>query len=253
MAHRTAYALLLLLTGVASIQAQPDAALRPPVAPPRAPSDVKSTRSTPHFWDVGTLSANLLADGAWWLIGTIESCQPQVVVEMRFVSMSGALAEAVRRQYCDVAELEPDQMRELLNAAQADPRTNVLIAPKITALHAQSISFEMLHQGAGAKQYRLNLLPEVAHDCSAVTLNLKTSMDELTAPGDQAGKVHREVQCTLNIHDGNTILLHAWETPASSATVPVLSKVPYVNRLFKEAPEQTMVLVTTRILREPAR
>jgi general secretion pathway protein D len=135
---------------------------------------------------------------------------------------------------------------------------------------------------------RLNFQPVVSADRRSVRVSLNANLDGLGSPSadlipiqipvmpkcadgtpDQAGKPVMFTQYiqkprlnkiaidrTLCIPDGGTAVLSGWKHTRENRTecgTPVLSKIPYVNRLFKNVgcervTEHLLVLVTPRII-----
>jgi type II secretory pathway component GspD/PulD (secretin) len=131
----------------------------------------------------------------------------------------------------------------------------------------------------------MSVQPVVSADRRYVSLNLKVSQSELASspvplfpivmpvmPLNENGSRDKPVfftqyvqqptvntrvlEKTLAIPDGNTVLMGGWKKVTESrkeSGPPVLSKVPYVNRLFKNVgygrqEETVLVMVTPRII-----
>jgi hypothetical protein len=207
-----------------------------------------------------------------------------------------------------VAFLNDRQVHLFMEAAQRDPRTNIMHAPRMTILNGQSATFSVsdqqhfvtsvdLVQAAGGQVVhcprneacrtgvRLSLQPAVSADRRFVHLKLGASMTSLDSaevplfpvttfitPVFESGAQGMPVPFTqflqqpkfttlaldktLTIPDGGTVLLGGWrrlrETRHESGP-PILTKIPYVNRLFKnvgygQEAEHILVMATPRII-----
>jgi type II secretory pathway component GspD/PulD (secretin) len=133
---------------------------------------------------------------------------------------------------------------------------------------------------------RLAVRPAVAPDRRSVVLSLRADLSEFDpvavrlvplvpaetwttlglapvgfTPYVQLPRVRTlSVERTLKVPDGSTVVLYAGSRPRQTRTEcgpPVLSKVPYVNRLFRnvgycQGTEHVLVLATTRVVIAPA-
>jgi general secretion pathway protein D len=254
----------------------------------------------------------------------------QVALEVRLVTVSDAVFERVGVDFNvnlgDTAEQRParvpvqvtqapckcltdkgafltdKQLAQFLDFAQGDSRTNVMQAPKVTALNGQTARVEAIDKQFFVTRYevvcidgravavpkneevtlgfRMSARPVVSADHRSVQVDLKidqTGLASATVPlfpftmeiTDDQGKSHpftqylqqpvldkRCIMGKVTVPDGGTVLLggikKVSEGPCEYGP-PVLSKVPYVNRLFKNVGnaremQNVYVLVTPRVI-----
>lgn len=180
--------------------------------------------------------------------------EDQVALEVRFVTVSEETLERVGVDFnaakpsgeaCPAADgkrvLADKQVAALLEAAQGDRRTNILQAPKLTLFNGQTGTVQLTG-------LRLTAQPVVSADRRSVRVAVKV---EATEPAKLVG-----LDSTVSIPDGGTVVLGGLKTTTEVRREygpPVLSKVPHVNRLFKnvgygQETQSVLVLVTPRIL-----
>src|SRR5262249_12024756 len=124
--------------------------------------------------------------------------------------------------------LKPEEFAQLLTAAQKDPRTNVMQAPKLTLFDGQQVTFNF---DDAYKGFAINVLPNVSADRRSLKMEM---MQSLWTPQSGQGFSKK-----LEIPDGGTVISGGLKaTREVTSEPPVLSKIPYVNKLFKNAPAQ---------------
>ncbi len=229
----------------------------------------------------------------------------EVSVEVRFVEVSTEVMEQLGIQEKEggtpgMAVLDDTQVKLLIEGAQADRRTHVMQAPKITVFNGQQAALDLSEkqtfvvgidfQDKDGKQMpqpktktvmtglQMSVLPVVSPCNRYVTLQLgvregRADADPRVAFGPAWSKkaLHTsegpnepryttlEVEKTLKLASGSTALLTGWtqhREVRNQVGPPVLSKVPYVNRLFRnvsygQETMHTLVLVTPRVLTRP--
>jgi type II secretory pathway component GspD/PulD (secretin) len=253
--------------------------------------------------------------------------QTEVAVEVRFITVSDSSVERMGPSFSKdggalgaslgldgapgegtrVAFLNDRQLRQFMEVAQGDQRSNVLQAPKMTLFNGQAATFQALDKHYfvtsvdvqhkdGQVVYvprneeistgvQLSLRPTVSADRRFVRLEVKADLKDLAShavplfpvttfitPIFEGGAVGQPVpftqhiqqptfntlavQKTLSIPDGDTALIGNWKKIVESSYEegpPVLSKLPYVDRLFKNVAygretERVLMLVTPRII-----
>ncbi|MFO0844581.1 MAG: hypothetical protein U0797_19655 [Gemmataceae bacterium] len=212
----------------------------------------------------------------------------EVTVEMRIVTVPAETMERLgigdaEGKTPGVAVLDDSQVHVLLEALQGDRRANVMQAPKVTMFNGQRANVDLTEQqvyvvGVGFESkdgmqvpkpvtkkvktgLEISVLPTVSPDQRKVTLRLGVQYGrcEPPAPGCCSSLPRFsavKLEKTLKLADGATAMLTGWTQQREVRTEfgpPVLSKVPYVNRLFKNVgygreTEHTIVLVTPRII-----
>jgi type II secretory pathway component GspD/PulD (secretin) len=203
--------------------------------------------------------------------------------------------------------LNHEQMRQFLQAAQEDPRTNVMQAPKMTLLNGQTATCNITDRlffvtGVTAVQaggqivacpqnesfttgLQMSVQPLVSTDRRSVYVNLKLNQTNLATaavplfpvvarltPEFEGGAKGEPVPFTqyiqqprfntfalersLKIREGGTVVLSGWKQESEGRTEfgpPVLSKIPYLNRFFKNVgygrdTSYVLVMVTPRVI-----
>ncbi len=176
-----------------------------------------------------------------------------------------------------------------LQAAQADTRNGILTAPKVTLFNGQPATFiaggentliaDVEQPFADAAK---GLNPAVSTVTSGPTLMLEpvisadrrfvqlqiSPIRAMQLAADKTADVggtrhtilmpviqHSSVQTTVSVPDGGTILLGGLKRPDGRVErgVPVLNKLPYINRLFKNTgpikdTQNLLLMVTPRII-----
>lgn len=174
-----------------------------------------------------------------------------VALEVRLVSFSEAAFErlggilGVTEKVGKVRTLSEREMHLFMEAVQGDLRANVLQAPKLTVLDGAEATMTIGEE----KPWTLSVRAAVASNGKSVRLRLKTNLGDLT---DNEVKLRKN----LSIADGNTVVMGGWKTPSAPKRPnqpQLLSKVPYVNRLFVNvsSPSESgrlLLFVTPRVL-----
>jgi type II secretory pathway component GspD/PulD (secretin) len=168
----------------------------------------------------------------------------EVSLEIRLLRLPAEFCEraGLELQGDDTKLLKPAEFERLLAAAQKDPRTNVMQAPKLIVFDGQQVTFNFEDAGKGLS---LNVLPNASADRRSLKMEM---MQSLWNPRSGQGFSKK-----LEIPDGVTVVSGCWTTPReSTGEPPILSKIPYVSRLFKTAPgqqtDQVLVCVTPRVI-----
>lgn len=182
----------------------------------------------------------------------------QVAVETRVLGLSdadfraigsdkdGELANRGYRVLCD------EEMRSLMQSVQDRAQNAVVFAPKIVLFSGQAVTLQL---GTPESPYTLLLRPLSSGDLESVQLRFAVSTADLPEL--------REDHSPLRIASGHTLFIDAQDQlrPESFGLgneigTPILSKLPYPNRLFKSRPElktsRVAVLVTPRIIIQQA-
>jgi len=199
-------------------------------------------------------TADVLEQVADLLAALRKRHETEVALEVRIVTVSEETLERVGVDFnaprpcgeaCPAADakrvLADKQVAALLEAAQGDRRANVLQAPKLTLLNGQTGTVNLTG-------LRMTAQPVVSADRRSVRVVVKV---EATEPAKLVG-----LDSTVTVPDGGTVVLGGLKTTTEvrhEYGPPVLSKVPYVNRLFKnvgygQETQSVLVLVTPRIL-----
>jgi type II secretory pathway component GspD/PulD (secretin) len=140
------------------------------------------------------------------LLETLRHAQEVAVsLEVRVVTVSEETFERIGVDFEPKrgAAIDQDGLHGVLEAAQGDQRTNVMQAPKVTCFDKQRVNFRL------------------ADDRTHVRLRRDGAEDE-------------RVKAVLA--DGCSVTLPGWavqRVAAQETAVPVLSRIPYVNRLFR--------------------
>jgi Flp pilus assembly secretin CpaC len=243
------------------------------------------------------------------VLASLRSAQDvEVALEVRFLCVSEALPGRAGLDFDakeGVAFLDDKQMTALLEAAQGDPRTNVLQAPKLTLFNGQCSTLDVSEQKAyltgvtfgqedGQSMFRpitevfteglrMTAQPVVSADRRFVRLSVGarlTSPDadeaalvpvtvSLPEKGDGEAKpvvftqflqgpkfTTLAVDRTVAIPAGHTAVLRCGTRTRSQGVEccpPVLSRVPYLNRLFKNVGqmhenETVLMMVTPHVI-----
>jgi general secretion pathway protein D len=192
------------------------------------------------------------------------------------------------------ALLDARELHSFFEAVQGDPGTSVTQAPKVTVANGQraalQISERQAHVTGGAVTprpcdeapvtgVRLAVRPAVTPDRRSVLLSLRADLSDFdpvepvaaswstlglapvaVIPYLQVPRVRTlSVERTLKVPDGSTVVLYAGSRPRQTRAEcgpPVLSKIAYVNRLFKnvcygQETEHVLVLATPRVVVAP--
>lgn len=169
----------------------------------------------------------------------------QIVAEMRFVSIpADNLPVDYLKIMGDDHVLQPDQATRLVNHFQADTRTNIMAAPKVTLFNGQSWEVSGWSDVSPQTKILLHTMVDGSQTVRLSTaINARDAADAL-----RSGSVHR-------VPSGGTVVLDVTDQMPAVAEVktPVLEKVPYVNRLFRQVSSnrtalRTLLLITPRII-----
>jgi hypothetical protein len=182
------------------------------------------------------------------LLQTLRHAQEvEVSLEVRMVSVSEETFERIGIDFEKGASLSGAASGRTIQVVQADQRAKVLQAPKVTCFDKQRVNFRLAEDGA---HVALSVTPTVSADRRFVRLHLWLRRD---------GTEDERVKAVLA--DGCSVSLPAWTVTRETRQEfgpPVLSRIPYVNRLFKSVgygreTEKVFLMVTTRaIIQEEA-
>jgi len=183
----------------------------------------------------------------------------QVTLETRVVGLADAdlqeIGVADARELAGPGHrlLSDAEMRKLMRSVQDREQNGICFAPKVTVFNGQAVTFQL---GTPASPYTLELRTQAAEDRQSVQLRYAAS------GGDTAEIPHDQPPLTIAV--GETVLINTqgklrpesfgWDNEVG---VPMFGgKLPYVNRLFKNAPQrkisQVAVLVTPRTITSAA-
>jgi Flp pilus assembly secretin CpaC len=168
----------------------------------------------------------------------------QVCLEVRVVRVSEQTFERIGVDFepkTGVA-LDRNGLRGGLEAAQGDRRTNVMQAPKVICLDGQRVNYHFTPDGTDVA---FGVRATTSADRRFVRLNLRLRRD---------GSEDEKVKAVLA--DGCSVTLPGWAVQrmaAQETAVPVLSRIPYVNRLFKNVgyireTDCVFLMVTPRVI-----
>jgi hypothetical protein len=167
-----------------------------------------------------------------------------VSLELRVVRVSDRVARqlGLGAGEKEGAVLDETGLRKVMEVAQTDRQTSVLQAPKVTCFDRQRVNFRILEEDA---DFTLRMAQAVSKDRGHVRLNLRLRRD-----GAEEVKVKREVP------GGCSVVLPSWSAQRLTRQEfgpPVLSEIPYVNRLFKNVgyarkSERVFLIVTPRVI-----
>jgi hypothetical protein len=212
----------------------------------------------------------------------------EVAVEVRLISMSELVFEQIGIDFnkadakpaappVGVTFLNDKQLRNFMEAVQGDQHTNVMQAPKLTVANGQRAEIKVEDRPSFVTKvnvveaggqfsflptnepvttgFRMSVQPAVSADRRSVLLNLKVSQTEPASPTAATFNTVT-LDNTLTVPDGNSVLVGGWKRVTEGRaefSPPVLSKIPYAERLFKQGgygreTETVVLLVTPRIL-----
>jgi len=208
---------------------------------------------------------------------------PQVVMEFRIIDM----ASECYTRFQDGKEekkhefLSDVQVQKFLEFVQGDRRANVLSAPKVTTFSGRQAIIQIGEQivlppvpAAGLQAilpksapevaelgFRLTVTPEVSADRKLVTMEIGHETANCTRIGIDENEHRAEIErseCTFAwmVPVGKTLMISGPERMQEVRTefgAPILSKIPYVNRLFKNVGvgrelRRQVILVTCRVI-----
>jgi hypothetical protein len=146
--------------------------------------------------------------------------------------------------------LRADQANRLLEQFQGNTRTSLWQTPKVTLFNGQSCE---VTGGLGDSTTRLLLHTLVPDGSETVRVRMAINTTE-AAEALRSANVHR-------VPSGDTLVLDVTANVpplpvASNAPSPILSKVPYVSRLFANPPAnqpatRMLLLITPRVINTP--
>jgi type II secretory pathway component GspD/PulD (secretin) len=178
------------------------------------------------------------------LSGLRREQEVNVCLEVRVVRVSEQTFERIGVDFEPKTGAFLDQagLRDVLGAAQGDRRTNIMQAPKVACFDKQRVNFRLAEDG---KNVALSLTPTISADRRFVRLKVRLCQD---------GAEEEKLKAILA--DGGSIALPGWSVQrvtAQETAVPVLSRIPYVNRLFKTVgygreSEKVFLMVTPRVI-----
>lgn len=189
-----------------------------------------------------------------------------------------------------MALLDEPEMKELIEACQADARSNLLSCPKVTAFNGQFVTIQSTTQRPFVVGISEDGKPGLRVVSEGISLKLRPVLDErhirleseitlsdirgvevMNLPGQPGDENPLKVQVpevattrintTVKVPDGGSVLLGGLKTlneEREPAGTPILNKVPYVSRLFKnpdvghENPDEQLfvLLKVTHLSRE---
>ena len=138
--------------------------------------------------------------------------------------------------------LDEAGLRKVMEVAQADQLTSVLQAPKVTCFDGQRVNFCISEEEV---DFTLHVAQAVSKDRCHVRLSLRLCR---TAA--------EEVKVKEKVAGGSSVVLPGWSALRQTRQEfgpPVLSEIPYLNRLFmnvgytREA-ERVFLIVTPRVI-----
>jgi Flp pilus assembly secretin CpaC len=179
------------------------------------------------------------------LLETLRRAQDVTVsLEVRVVSVSEQTFERIGVDFEPKkgAFLDEAAAGQTLRTVQTDRLANVMQAPKVTCLDKQRVNFRLTEDGT---HVALSVTPTLSADRRFVRLNVRLRRD---------GADDEKVKAVLS--DGCSVALPGWEVQrvaAQETAVPVLSRIPYVNRLFRNVSytretEKVFLMVTPRVI-----
>ena len=182
--------------------------------------------------------------------------QSQVVFEMRVIGVSHGSADTLRDMLLSEyraagSGLSAAQAREVLQAVRQDEDAKITELPKVTLFNEQSGGLSLDSQKPG---FGIQLHPTVDLDGRIVMLRYRVG--SIASASDLLAK-----KTPTKINDKGALLLDVTESLrpetlgwAESVGVPMLDKIPYTARLFKnpsrQRVEKVYLLITPRIVVE---
>jgi hypothetical protein len=198
------------------------------------------------------------------LLGDLRRLQEtQVAIEVCVVSVTDAGLERLHKEIGfeagsgkKVSELNEEQRRRLLTLVQEDHDARVMAMPKLTTCNGQSATVAITDNHA-------RLLTEeetgkVGDEApSGITMSVQpvVSADQRTVYL-KFGLAEMDLEKTMRLADGGTAVLTGCKVLGEvchESSVPVISRIPYVNRLFKTVAVSreemnSLILVTPRVI-----
>lgn len=167
-----------------------------------------------------------------------------VSLEVRLVSVSEETFEKIGVDFEPKRGAFMDQVAavQTLRTVQTDRRANVMQAPKVTCFDRQRVNFCLAEGGIN---FALSVTPTISTDRRFVRLNVRLRRE---------GVEDQKVKAVLA--DGCSVAVPGWDVQhvtAQETAVPILSRIPYVNRLFKNVgyareSEKVFLMLTPRIV-----
>lgn len=168
-----------------------------------------------------------------------------VALEFRLVRVSEATVERIRQEY-DIgtgAVLEHDAFVRLMELAQEDRNCTVMQAPRVTVCDAQQVNLRIAE---GSFMVDLNVTPHANVDHQQTHLSVRVQGN---------GEANTE-HLNASLAEGSALAFPGGpvtELVRTENGPPVLSRIPYVNRLFKQVgygseTMQTLILVSSRVV-----
>jgi type II secretory pathway component GspD/PulD (secretin) len=218
-------------------------------------------------------------------------CKGQVQIEVRFITVaedcferigvdfSHGAKEVVQTKAGEVGELhnpEPiasrkpvfldeQQLRKFMETIQGDVRANVMQAPRMMVTNGKKAVLRCMdeHPGTNDEPHKesistgleLAVQPTISADKQFVALDLNASMSQLASQSPPRVQTH-SLELNTTIPNGHTALVGGWKQIVEARFEygpPVLSKIPYLNRLFRTVgytrlTENVLVMVTATVV-----
>jgi type II secretory pathway component GspD/PulD (secretin) len=167
-----------------------------------------------------------------------------ICLEVRLVSVSEETFERIGVDFepKEGAFLNQQGFRNVMETAQGDRHTTIMQAPKVTCIDRQRVNFRL---AVDSHHVVLSVTPAVSADRRSVRLNLRLRRD-----------CTEDKKARAVLADGCSIMLPGWSVQrvaAQETAVPVLRRIPYVNRLFRTVgyaheSEKVFLVVTPRVI-----
>jgi type II secretory pathway component GspD/PulD (secretin) len=126
--------------------------------------------------------------------------------------------------------LTPEEARRFMECVQRNERASILRAPKVTAFNGQTVemaSVTMLNPHTTSVEFALAARPVISGDRRVISGVIQSEAGAATGEA-------RTIE--FRLQDGHTLLVDCGEIESpvhNRQGTPVLSRVPYVSRLFK--------------------
>jgi Flp pilus assembly secretin CpaC len=179
------------------------------------------------------------------LLKTLRHAQDMMVsLQVRVVRVSEQTFERISVDFEPKTgtSLDQDGLRVVMEAAQGDRRTNIMQTPKVTCFDRQRVNYRFTLDGIDTA---LSVTVTASADRHFVRLNVRLRRD---------GVEDEKVKAILA--DGCSVALPGWAVQRETRQEfgpPILSRIPYVNRLFKNVgygreTEKVFLMVTPRVI-----
>jgi hypothetical protein len=168
----------------------------------------------------------------------------QVYCEIRVLSVpEEAYSEFVKGSYCDknqsssfanhwllhrCAYLQEKEVHSLFRTMKQSERMNCLTAPKMAMFDGQK---GLVCVGDDKESIKFSVVPRLSADQQFIAVNFQMSMKGL------------EEETTACLRDNTWWVFGGWEVDKKMKEVPNTSKIPYINRLFKNPLGKERILV----------